>query len=168
MYETFDDVTRLQALLDESHASMGQHMRSILTSNSRLSATGLIAELQGMKLLALATVNAHGEPRVGPVDGHFYRGTFWFGSAPDSVRFQHIRRRPAVSATHLDGERFAVTVHGEAQLVDTSDASMAGFRGLLIDTYGEPWWHEVGAPAQYARIEPHRMYTYFTGNAASE
>lgn len=167
MYETRDEVTGLQALLDESHASMTRHMRSIMTPEKRLSATDLIERLRGMKLLSLATVTSKGEPRVGPVDGLFYRGKFWFGSSPDAVRFQHIRKRPAVSATHLDGERFAVTVHGEAQLVDTSESSMAGFRDLLIETYGEPWWHEVGAPAQYARIEPHRMYTYFIESSDS-
>ena len=162
MYETPKDVAQLQALLDESHASMGQHMRSILTPERQLSAPDLIDRLQGMKLLTLATVNRRGEPRVGPVDGHFYRGAFWFGSAPDSVRFRHIRARPAVSATHLDGERFAVTVHGTAKLVDVTGDGMAGFRDLLIETYGESWWHEVGAPSQFARIEAHRMYTYRT------
>jgi len=169
MHETPDDVSRLQNLLDESHASMTGHMSDILTPDKWLSATGLIERLQGMKLLVLATVTvtAKGEPRVGPVDGLFYRGMFWFGSAPDSMRFRHIRRRPAVSATHLDGERFAVTVHGEAQLVDTSDAGMIGFRDLLIETYGESWWHEHGMPAQYARITPNRMYTYFVDDADS-
>lgn len=150
MYETPDDMSRLQRLLDESHASMSAHMRSILTADRRLSATDLIDQLQGMKLLVLATVNARGEPRVGPVDGHFYHGAFWFGSAPNSVRFQHIRARPAVSATHLDGERFAVTVHGDAQLVNVSDGTMAGFRDLLIDTYGEQWWRDVGAQGHFA------------------
>lgn len=167
MYETPQDVSELQTVLDESHASMGQHMRRILTPDRRLPAADLIEQLQGMKLLVLATVNSKREPRVGPVDGHFYRGTFWFGSSPDSVRFEHIRARPAVSATHLDGERFAVTVHGEAQLVDTSAPGMAGFRDLLIETYGERWWNEVGAPSQFARIEPHRMYTYFTESSES-
>lgn len=167
MHETADDVRRLQALLDASHASMGHHMRSILTPGRRLTATALIEELRDMKLLALATVNGSGEPRVGPVDGHFYRGAFWFGSAPDSVRFRHIRARPAVSATHLDGERFAVTVHGTAALVDMDDDAMAGFRDLLIETYGEGWWRDVGATAQFARIDARRMYTCFaTGDDA--
>lgn len=167
MYETPGDVSILQNLLDESHASMSGYMSSILTEEKRLSATALIERLQGMKLLSLATVTAKGEPRVGPVDGLFYRGMFWFGSDPDSVRFRHIRKRPAVSATHLDGEQFAVTVHGVAELVDTSDAGMSGFRELLIETYGESWWHEYGMPAQYARINPARMYTYFVEDTES-
>ena len=160
MHETDDDVARLQALLDESHDSMGPHMRSILTAERRLSATDLVDRLRGMKLLSLATVNRRGEPRAGPVDGHFYRGAFWFGSAPDSIRFRHIRARPAVSATHLDGEAFAVTVHGTARLVDLNSPEQAGIRACLVDTYGEAWWREYGAPGQFARIDAHRMYTY--------
>ena len=165
MYETDDDLVRLQELLDESHASMGRHMRSILTAERRLTAPELAERLRGMKLLVLATVTSRGEPRVGPVDGHFYRGAFWFGSAPDSVRFRHIRQRPAVSATHIDGEAFAVTVHGEARLIDATAPEQAGFRDLLIETYGEAWWREFGAPAQFARIDARRMYVYFNGDA---
>ncbi len=165
MYETNDDIARLQALLDEGHASMGRHMRSILSPERRLAASDLVERLRGMKLLSLATVTSRGEPRVGPVDGHFYRGAFWFGSAPDSVRFRHIRARPAVSATHLDGEVFAVTVHGEAEIVDVTTPDLAGFRDLLIETYGEAWWREIGASAQFARIDAHRMYVYFNSDA---
>jgi hypothetical protein len=161
MYETDDDVARLQALLDESHASMGPHMASILSPERRLTASKLVERLQGMKLLSLATVNSRGEPRVGPVDGHFYRGAFWFGSAPNSVRFRHIRARPAVSATHLDGEAFAVTVHGTAELVDAGAPDQTGFRDLLIETYGEAWWREIGESGRFARIEADRMYTLF-------
>ena len=168
MYETPEDVSCLQRLLDESHASMGEHMRNILTPDRRLPAARVIVALQGLKLLSLATVNRHGEPRVGPVDGLFYRGRFWFGSSPDAARFRHIRARPAVSATHLDCERFAVTVHGTAVTVDATEESMAGFRNLLVEVYGERWWREVGAPAQFAVIEPRRMYTYFTGNSVSD
>ncbi len=166
MHETNDDIARLQALLDESHASMGRHMRSILSPERRLSAAALLDRLRGMKLLSLATVTSRGEPRVGPVDGHFYRGAFWFGSAPDSVRFRHIRKRPAVSATHLDGEAFAVTVHGDAEIVDMDDPGHEGVRDLMVETYGEDWWREIGASATFARITAHRMYVYFNKDAA--
>jgi hypothetical protein len=112
-----------------------------------------------MRLLALATVSATGEPRVGPVDGLFYRGQFWFGSAPDSVRFRHIRRSPSVSAVHLVGEPLAVTVHGTAAPIEVNAPEHEEFRNLCLETYGEGWY-EWGAPAQYARIDAHRMYTY--------
>src|SRR5699024_4342870 len=132
MHEISTDLERLQHLLDESHASMGAHMRSILTPERRLGARELVDLLQGMRLLSLATVTETGEPRVGPVDSFLYRGQFWFGSAPDSVRFRHIRQRPAVSATHLNGEQLGVTVHGTATLIDVNAPEHAGFRDVCL------------------------------------
>jgi general stress protein 26 len=165
MHESPADLERLQHLLDESHASMGEHMRSILTPERRMTAEELVATLQGMRLLSLATVTAKGEPRVGAVDGHFYRGQFWFGSAPDSVRFRHIRRRSSVSAIHLDGEELGVTVHGTAILVDVHAPEHREFRDYCLRLYGESW-NEWGAPAQYARIDAARMYIYHVRDAS--
>jgi hypothetical protein len=115
-----------------------------------------------MCLLALATATSDGRPIVGPVDGIFYRGAFHFGSAPDSVRFRHIRARPVVSATHLPGEEFAVTVHGRALPVDITSG---GFRQTLLDVYvpryGEQWASEfLDTGPVYARIDAERMFAF--------
>jgi hypothetical protein len=72
---------------------------------------------------------------VGPVDGVFHRGAFYFGSSPTSVRFRHIAERPQVSATHLPSEELAVTVHGRAVPVDVRGPEAAGFRRALLDVY---------------------------------
>jgi hypothetical protein len=74
-----------------------------------------------MRLLALATLSRDGRPFVGPVDGVFFRGSFHFSSSNDSLRVRHIRERPFVSATHLLGEDFAVTVHASALVLDATD-----------------------------------------------
>jgi hypothetical protein len=112
----------------------------------------------------LATVTADGRPIVGPVDGIFYRGAFHFGSAPDSIRFRHIERRPHVSATHLPGEELAVTVHGRAVPVDIRSPEDAGFRQTLLDIYvpryGEKYEQFVDSGPRYARIDADRMFTY--------
>ena len=118
MNEKDEDLGRLQALLDHSYASAGRHLREVITPERRLTALEVCGRLTGMRLLTLATVTSDGRPLTGPVDGVFYRGTFHFGSAPDSVRIRHIRRRPYVSATHVPGEEFSVTVHGKATLLD--------------------------------------------------
>ncbi len=118
MHETSFDLAALQELLDQSMARAGGHLSSIITRERRLTAAQVCERLTGMSLLALATVTSDGRPLVGPVDGIFYRGSFYFGSSPDSVRFRHIRRNPHVSATHLPGENLAITVHGKAVLVD--------------------------------------------------
>jgi hypothetical protein len=110
-----------------------------------------------MCLLALATATSDGRPIVGPVDGVFFRGAFHFGSAPDSVRFRHIRARPHVSATHLPGEELAVTVHGRAEPVDVSEGP---FRKALLEVYGAGYGRFIDSGPVYARIEPERMFTF--------
>ena len=162
MQERPIDLAVLQDLLDRSAAGAGPHLRSIFSDERRLSATQLSERLTGMRLLTLATVTATGEPRTAPVDGLFFRGQFWFGSAANSARFRHIRARPAVSATHLPGESMAVIVHGRCALIDINDAddeAIAGFRSCCLEVYG-PGWTEWGPPNQYARIDAERMFTF--------
>jgi uncharacterized pyridoxamine 5'-phosphate oxidase family protein len=164
MYETDDDLTELQRLLDDSHAAAGPHLREVITPERRLSAGEVADRLQGMRLLALATVTADGRPLVGAVDGIFYRGAFHFGSSPDSVRFRHIRRRPQVSATHLPGEEMAVTVHGRAVPIDVKSPASADFRRALLEIYvpryGAEWETFLDSGPVYARIDADRMFTF--------
>ncbi len=110
-----------------------------------------------MTLLSLATVTAKAEPHVAPVDGIFYRGSFWFGSSPSSVRFRHIRVRPQVSANHTRGEELAVVVHGDATIVDASYPSYEGFAEVCRGIYG-PQWDDWGDGAAYARIEASHLF----------
>src|SRR5688572_12115631 len=135
MHESPTDIAALQELLDRSYASAGPHLLRIHTPERRLGADEVVERLTGMCLLALATVTADGRPIVGPVDGVFYRGAFHFGSAPDSVRFRHIRARPQVSATHVPGEELAVTVHGRASEIEIGDSSAAEFRETPPELY---------------------------------
>ncbi|CCH28014.1 pyridoxamine 5'-phosphate oxidase family protein [Actinosynnema sp. NPDC047251] len=98
MHETAEDLKWLQRLLDDSYAVAGRHLRSVVTPERRLGAAGVVAELGAMRVMALATTTAAGEPRVGPVDGLFFRGRLHFGSGADSLRFRHIRaRRPGTA-----------------------------------------------------------------------
>ncbi len=161
MQETPEDLAALQELLDASYASAGKHLLRIHTPQRRLTAEQVAERLQGMVLLALATSTADGRPIVGPVDSIFVRGAFVFGSSPDSIRFRHIRARPAVSATHLPGEELSVTVHGRAVPVDVSSGPV---REALLDVYvpryGESWASFLDSGPVYARIEAGRMFTF--------
>jgi hypothetical protein len=164
MHETPADRRALQELLDRSYVSAGAHLRAIITPQRRVAADQLIQRLAGMTLLTLATATADGRPIAGPVDGIFYRGAFHFGSSPDSVRFRHIRARPHVSATHLPGEEFAVTVHGAAVIVDIGAPEGAGLRQTLLEVYvpryGPEWEEFLDSGPVYARIEANRMFTF--------
>lgn len=164
MHETQDDLAALQELLDRSYEKAGPHLRRIITPERRLSAAEVAEQLEGMRLLALATVTADGRPIVGPVDGIFLRGAFYFGSSPDSVRFRHLGKRPQVSATHLPGEELAVTVHGRATAVDVRSEAGAQLRRTLLEVYvpryGPEWEEFLDSGPVYARIDADRMFTF--------
>jgi nitroimidazol reductase NimA-like FMN-containing flavoprotein (pyridoxamine 5'-phosphate oxidase superfamily) len=162
--ETNEDLSNLQRLLNDSYAAGGAHLREVITQERRLDAAALCAELIGMRLLVLATVTADGRPITSPVDGIFYRGSFYFGSSPESIRFKHINHRPAVSATHLPGEELAVTVHGTAERIDVGAPEHQGFRetllGIYTPRYGAEWETFLNSGPVYARINATRMFTF--------
>jgi nitroimidazol reductase NimA-like FMN-containing flavoprotein (pyridoxamine 5'-phosphate oxidase superfamily) len=161
MRETAEDLARVQELLDASYATAGRHLLSIHTPDRRLSAARVAERLDGMCLLALATSTADGRPVVGPVDGVFYRGAFHFGSAPDSLRFRHIRARPHVSATHLPGEELAVTVHGRAEEIPVEGGFREALLEIYVPRYGESWEAEfLDSGPVYARIDAERMFAF--------
>lgn len=172
MHETAADLRALQALLDQSYASAGSHLLGIHRPERRLSANQVAERLNGMCLLALATATADGRPVVGPVDGIFFRGSFHFGSAPESIRIRHIRARPHVSATHAPSEALAVTVHGEARLVDVAAAEHAAFRRTLLEiytpSYGPEWEKFLDSGPVYARIEARRMFAFHAPELGGE
>lgn len=160
MYETPEDLANLQALLDASYARAGAHLRSIWGPDSRLSAEALCGELAGVQVLDLATVTPRGEPRVAPVDGLFYRGRFWFGSADDSARFHNIRVNPAVSGALTRGEEtFLVLVHGTAMEIDPRGPEAEGFARYPREVYDFDW--DAAHPsAPYARIEARTLLAF--------
>jgi hypothetical protein len=121
MRETPAEIEALQSLLDASHARSTDHLRSIITSDRVLSARDLVALLTGMKVLAVATVTARGEPRISAMDGHFLHGTWTFGTSETSAKARHLRARPQVSVAHVDNEELAVFSHGRATELTASD-----------------------------------------------
>ena len=171
MQESAADMAALEQLLQRSYETAGRHLLSIHTMERRLRADQVTERLTGMCLLALATVTADGRPIVGPVDGVFYRGAFHFGSAPDSARFQHIRQRPQVSATHVPSEELAITVHGTAVPIDLKGEEHAGFRRSLLDVYvpryGSEWERFLDSGPIYARIDADRMFAFSAPSLAS-
>jgi len=165
MYEDAAEIVRLQRLLDDSAQHAGSHLSSIITAERRLTAEDLCARLQGMRLLVVATVTADGRPLAGPVDGYFLHGSFFFSSAPHSVRMRHLAARPAVSATHIPGEELAVSVHGRAELFDMSDSVGRELRQAMLDHYVPlqgpefaDWLDNLDAIG--ARIEADKMFTF--------
>ena len=102
MYETQEDLDRLQQLLEASHARSTEHLRAIIRGERVLSARDLVALLTGMKVITVATVTARGEPRISAVDGHFLHGTWSFSTSGTAAKARHMRERPSVSIAHVD------------------------------------------------------------------
>lgn len=135
MYESSEELDRLQRLMDASAAGAGTHLRSVITPERRLDAATLCAELGGMRLLSVATVTADGRPVSGPVDGYFLHGSFWFSTSRGSVRVRHLSRRPAISVTHVPDVHLAVSAHGTATLLDFPGPDTAELRQAMLDHY---------------------------------
>lgn len=121
MRETQAELDALQRLLDHSHAKATEHLQEIINDRRTLSAADVTALLTGMKVVALATVTARGEPRISAVDGHFIHGTWTWGTSGSSAKARHLEARPAVSIAHVDNEDLAVFAHGKAERLGSAD-----------------------------------------------
>ena len=158
MHETPEEISELQVLLDRSYEAAGEHLLSIHTPNWRMSAQQVTEALTGMCVLNLATVNSRGEPIQGPVDGMFFRGRFYCGSARNSLRARHIAARPQVSVAHVRGEEMAIVIHGTAIEVDKSSERGLGLRDYIKEIYGQEMDDWQGSEVVYWEIEPRRMF----------
>jgi hypothetical protein len=159
MDESPAEIAELQELLDRSVEGAGEHLRGIVGPERRLSAGQLVAELIGMKVLVVATVTAAGEPRTSCVDGHFFHGRWIFTTSGDAYKAKHLEARPAISATHVDGERVAVFQHGRAERIRTAHPDFAAIDAHLAAHYGgspTEWGPEIA----FFRIEPSYLIGY--------
>ena len=163
MRETPEDLEELQALLDTSLSRSTSHLRSIINTESTLTAEQLTQVLTGMCTLALSTVTAKGEPRISGVDGHFLHGKWHFGTARGAAKARHLAARPATSVAHMRGEDLGVFTHGTVEILNPQDGEPAAdwpdLLAYIKDFYGDDsfdWDNEV----VYYRLHPHWMTVY--------
>ena len=156
MFETPEELARLQELLDASYAVATEHLRGIIHDDRSLSATHVAGLLTGMKVISAATVTAKGEPRISAMDGHFLHGTWTFSTSRTSAKARHLARRPAVSIAHVDGEDLAVFSHGH--VVELAGDELAAVDAHWTSHYGSSplSWGEV----VMWRLEPTWMVGY--------
>ena len=159
MYETEDDLTRLQALLDRTFARANPHLASIVSPDRRLTARQVTRYLQGTKHVAFATVNERCEPRVAPLDGVFLRGRFTVSTGGRAARLRHLRANPACSATHMDGDVVGITVHGRAQILVEGDPGVDELERVWTEIYGSSPF-SWGEGVTFMVVEPSSMWAY--------
>jgi hypothetical protein len=139
----------LQDLLDRSFACASEHLLSIMTPERRLTADRLRAELPCPAVLNIATVTAHGEPRISAVDGHFLDDAWHFTTSADSPKARQLAARPAVSAAFTPRDGYGLFCHGRVSSLDGDGKQM--LREHFIDVYEHD--PETWGNIAYYRIE---------------
>ncbi|MGH9019732.1 MAG: pyridoxamine 5'-phosphate oxidase family protein [Acidimicrobiales bacterium] len=162
MLETPEETAQLQALLDDSFASAGGHLTSIIGPERRLSATDLVRYLVGVRHLVVATVTASGEPRTSGADGLFVHGRWWFTSSSSSVKARHLEARPACSATHLIGDTVGVFAHGRARVVRGASVEARSLAPIWREHYESTpeEWVDRPEDARYFELVASRLFSY--------
>lgn len=162
MRETPEEIAELQSLLDRSLAGAGEHLRSIFVGRT-IAAGQLVQVLDGMCVLAVATVTPKGEPRISGADGHFLHGRWVFGTARNAAKARNLAANPAASVAHMRGEDLGVFVHGKVEVLNPADGephpAWPETLSHLKDFYGHDAFDwETGAI--YYRLEPQWMAVY--------
>ena len=160
MRETAAELKALQALIDRSHKRTKPHMRSIIHPGKySLSATQVVKLLDGMKTVAVAAPAPNGDPLVGPMDGWFLHGKFFFSSSGDSIRIKGLRKRPRASIAYFEGEKFLINAHGHAELMFSEHPDVKEIDAVFRAHYGGSAfdWSDEGV---YVRLDADRFFTY--------
>ncbi len=159
MRETPEELGWLQNLMDETLARANRHMTGIVKAERRLTADQVVAYLHGLKHVAFGTVNANGEPRVAPLDGHFLHGRFTLGTGRGSARWRNLERNPACSAAHYVGDDVAVVVNGHAEELTRDHAAHDEVLEVWTSHYGSSPYSWGDAVVLF-RVEPVSMWAY--------
>jgi general stress protein 26 len=159
MYETPEELTALQDLLDRSHAGATAHLRDIINDERRLTAEDLVALLTGMRVISVATVTAQGHPRISAMDGHFLHASWSFSTSGTAAKARHMHMRPEVSVAHVDHEELAVFSHGRVEEMEEQDPDWAETLDHWTGHYGSSplsWGERI----VLYRYRPHWMVGY--------
>jgi hypothetical protein len=93
---------------------------------------GRVRELfQARKHKTLATLRRDGSPRISGIETQFESGDLWFGSMPESVKGQDVRRDPRVAlhGPNTDPpEGHPVSWSGEAKIAGVAVEEASRFR----------------------------------------
>jgi hypothetical protein len=112
MFETKAELVELQRLLDASFERSGEQLRSAFDASNRLTA-GQLSGFQGVRLVAIATVNSSGEPRAAPRSAAFLHGKFFLAANTESVMVKRLSNKPSLGMTYFENHLLIIG-HGTA------------------------------------------------------
>jgi hypothetical protein len=158
MFETDAELAQLDALFEAHLARANPHMLAIVKPERRLSARQVTRYLQGTKHVAFATVTSKGLPRVSPLDALFIHGRFTLSTGVEATKVKHLRRNPACSAVHMEGDRIAVVVNGSIEWLTREHPDHGEVHAAWVAQYeSDPYsWGNV----VLFRINPDSMWAY--------
>jgi hypothetical protein len=158
MFETEAELEELQRMFDAHMQRANRHMKSIVTPKRRLNARQVATYLQGTKHVAFATVTSKGEPRVSPLDALFIHGRFTMSTGLEATKLKHLRRNPACSLVHVDGDTIAVAANGTVEWIPREHPDHDEIHRAWTENYGsDPYtWGEIA----FFRLRPTSMWAY--------
>jgi hypothetical protein len=159
MYETDEEIGRLQLLLDGSMSKAGSHVRSIFGRDHWLSAHQVCEIVQGVKQVAVATANSKGEPRVAPVDSVLFHGRFFISTDLRSFRARHLHKNPHMSLTYFQGADPVIIANGEANFINKDDPEFANLDSEWIKAYGQSVL-KLSETVTFIRLDALTMFAY--------
>jgi len=142
--------------MQTSKSKSGDHLNSLFGLGEWLSAQQVSHHLQGIRNVALATVNSKSEPRVAPLEAVLFHGRFYVALQSDSTRVRQITNRPAASITYTRDDDVLITVNGSATLVRTGEADFAGLDAEWKKRYGGDVWDSV----VFVKLNPTHVVAY--------
>lgn len=159
MYETEDELSWMQRLLDASSERAGAHLRSIFDDGKRLSARQVSTYLQGVRQVAAAVVTSKGEPRVAPIDAVLFHGRFCLSTDSRSLRARRLARDPSISMTYFEEADPMIVVNGKVAFVRNDHPDFEAVDAEWTKAYGTSTL-ELSETVVFIRVEPARMLAY--------
>jgi hypothetical protein len=108
-------------------------MQVIYDKGKRLSARQL-AGFRGIKLVAVASVNSKGEPKVAPRSAAFLHGKFYLAANTKSTSVRRLWQNPTVAITYYENH-FLLMGHGKVAFLRKGDDGFASISAEWIKAF---------------------------------
>jgi general stress protein 26 len=156
LYETEAELSELEQVIEKSRTRSGDHLGSLFAQGEWLSGREVAHRLQGIRNVALATVNSRREPRVAPMEAALFHGKFYIAVQGDSNRVEQLARTPAASITYTRDDDVLIIVNGNATFVHRGESDFDGLDAEWNKKYGRNVWDAM----IFIRLEPTSMVAF--------
>lgn len=115
------DLPALQTILDRSTRTATPSVAdSVAYLERQMTAAGFVEFWSGVKLVAMATVGARGQPHIAPVHAQIAGATLRLVIYDNTVRRTDLKSNPRVAFTVWNGDGGAAIIYGRAREIPES------------------------------------------------